>query len=169
MMDIVLQIIMAFTGTVAFSVLFSVPKRHYLSCGLTGSVGWAVYLMISRVFHTPIVATFAASMVLSAMARFLSVKYKAPTIVFLLCGIFTLVPGAGIYYTAYYLFTGAEQEAMMKGTETFKLAVAIALGIGVSYSIPAKVYGWKQDAEVWNETEIRGNGPSPRITGRREQ
>ena len=146
MMDIVLQIIMAFTGTVAFSVLFSVPKRHYLSCGLTGSVGWAVYLMISRVF--------------------LSVKYKAPTIVFLLCGIFTLVPGAGIYYTAYYLFTGAEQEAMMKGIETFKLAVAIALGIGVSYSIPAKVYGWKQDAEVWNETEIRGNGPSPRITGK---
>ena len=156
MMEIVMQAVMAFTGNLALSILFSVPRRHHLLCGLTGSIGWTVYLVISRYFHTPIVATFAASLVLSAMARFLSVKYKAPTIIYLLCGIFTLVPGAGIYYTAYNLFMGAEQEALAKGLETFKMAVAIALGIGVSYSVPAKVYGWKKDAEVWNESEHRG-------------
>lgn len=140
-MEMVMQVLMAFIGTVAFSILFSVPSKYYFFCGLTGSAGWGAYLVVNYYFHTPIVATFIASMILTAIARVLSVKCKAPTILFLLCGIFTLVPGAGIYYTAYYIFVDAGKEAMMKGLESIKLALAISLGIGVIYSLPARVFG----------------------------
>ena len=147
--DAALQLVKAFTGTVAFSVLFSVPPRFYVACGATGSVGWAVYLFISYTFKMPVMATFAASIVLTAVSRALSVRCKASTTVFLLCGIFTLVPGAGIYYTAYSFFIGAEEAAMLKGIESIKMAVAIGLGIGVAYSIPTRVFGWKKKPEVW--------------------
>ena len=147
--DAALQLAMAFIGTVAFSVLFSVPRRFYVSCGVTGSIGWAVYIFINHTFKMPVMAAFAASIVLTAVSRALSVRRKASTTVFLLCGIFTLVPGAGIYYTAYSFFIGAEEAAMLKGIESIKMAVAIGLGIGVAYSIPTRVFGWKRKPEVW--------------------
>ena len=51
-------------------------------------------------------------------------------------GIFTLVPGAGIYYTAYYLLMGDLAQFTAKGIETFKIAGAIALGIVFGFAIP---------------------------------
>ena len=39
---------------------------------------------------------------------------------FLISGIFALVPGAGIYYTAYYFIMGDNAMAVAKGVETFK-------------------------------------------------
>lgn len=149
--EILLQLLAAYIGTVAFSILFSVPKKYHFDCGATGSVGWGVYLLIDMTCHTPVIATFFASAVLTMLARFLAVKCEAPTTVFLLCGIFTLVPGAGIYYTAANFFTGDGQAALNSGIDTIKLAVAIGLGIGTAYSVPAKVFGWKKKAEVWQE------------------
>ena len=149
--EILLQLLAAYVGTVAFSILFSVPKKYHFDCGATGAIGWGVYLVISRTCDTPVIATFFSSMVLTMLARYQAVKCKAPTTVFLLSGIFTLVPGAGIYYTAANFFTGDGPAAIGSGIDTIKLAVAIGLGIGEAYSFPARMFGWKKKAEVWQE------------------
>ena len=39
------------------------------------------------------------------VARMLTVRLKCPITIFMISGIITLVPGAGIYFTAYYLVT----------------------------------------------------------------
>ena len=64
---------------------------------------------------------------------------KTPVTVFLICGIFPLVPGAGIYYTAYYFIMGDNAMALSKGIETIKIAVAIALAIVFVFSMPNPV------------------------------
>ena len=56
--------------------------------------------------------------------------------VFLLSGIFPLVPGAGIYYTAYYFIQGNNALALSNGISTFKVAVALAIGISLVLSVP---------------------------------
>ena len=56
--------------------------------------------------------------------------------IFLLPGIFPLVPGAGIYYTAYYFLQGEQELFASKGGETFKVALALALGIALICSLP---------------------------------
>ena len=38
----VLQFLAAGIGTVAFSVLFSVPREHYPLCGFIGGTGWLI-------------------------------------------------------------------------------------------------------------------------------
>ena len=53
-----------------------------------------------------------------------------------LTGIFPLVPGAGIYYTAYYFIQGSNALALAHGISTFKIAVALAVGISLVLSIP---------------------------------
>ncbi len=55
-------------------------------------------------------------------------------------GIIPLVPGAGIYYTAYYLVTGQMSLAAVKGLEAVKIAFAIVLGIIFVVSIPRDVF-----------------------------
>lgn len=146
-----IQLIMAYIGTVAFSILFSVPPKYHIQCGMTGAVGWAVYLLISTRYQMPIVGTFLASMVLTILARHLAVRCQAPTTVFLLCGIFALVPGGGIYYTTAHFFSGDGQAALNSGMDTIKTAVAIGLGIGAAYSVPARFFGWKKKAKVWQD------------------
>ena len=44
------QLAAAFLATIAFSVLFHVPKKQYFVCGLTGTLGWLVYLIVNLKF-----------------------------------------------------------------------------------------------------------------------
>ena len=81
-------------------------------------------------------ASFFAALGLTYLARVFSFARKAPLPVFLIAGIFPVVPGAGIYYTGYHIFMNNNVEAMSKGVETIKIAIAIALGIGIVVSLP---------------------------------
>ena len=86
-MDTIFQILMAFGGTVAFSVLFGASSRHYIKCGLVGAAGWSVYLLVRWLTESEMVAVLMASAFLTALSRILSVKEKAPTLIFLVTGI----------------------------------------------------------------------------------
>ena len=85
-------------------------------------------------------AAFAASLLavipLTLLARILAITLRAPVTVFLLTGIFPLVPGAGIYYSAYYFIQGDNALALANGISTFKIAVALAVGIALVLGIP---------------------------------
>ena len=65
-----------------------------------------------------------------------AIVLKMPVTVFLLSGIFPLVPGAGIYYCAYYFIQGNNALALSHGISTFKVAVALAVGISLVLSVP---------------------------------
>ena len=72
-----------------------------------------------------LIATFALTLV----ARILSAVRRTPVTVFLLTGIFPLVPGAGIYYTSYYFIMGDMSRFSQYGISTVKVAGSIVLGI----------------------------------------
>ena len=135
----VAQFAVAMLATISVSVTFRVPLRHYLACGLTGAVGWLAYILCAEglAFSAP-VATLLAALPLTACARLFAVRHKAPITLFLLCGIFPLVPGAGIYYTAYYFLRNDRALFVNRGVETLKIAVALALGIALVCSVPLK-------------------------------
>lgn len=40
---LVREVLLSGVGTLAFAVLFGVPKKHWRFCALDGAVGWAVY------------------------------------------------------------------------------------------------------------------------------
>lgn len=141
---LLLQAALAGFGTLCFAVLFCVPKKHYLACAADGAVGWAVYSLMMLVQPSTVLATLAAAVPLTLLARIFAVLRKAPVTVFLLCGIFPLVPGAGIYYTAYYFIQGNSALFSAKGAETLKIALALALGISLVLGIPLPRYGHKR-------------------------
>lgn len=131
-----LQMGVAFLSTITFAIIFHTPRKEWLCCGFTGAVGWLVYVVCVHFGLDVATASFFATLALACFARVFAFWRKAPVTVFLITGIFPLVPGAGIYYTGYHLFMSDNSLALDKGLETIKIAVAIALGIGIVLSLP---------------------------------
>ena len=77
-----------------------------------------------------------------------AVRNRCPVTIFLVSGIFPLVPGAGIYWTAYYLVTEQLRLAVYTGYEAVKVAVAIVLGIVFVFELPQGVFRWMAKAFV---------------------
>jgi len=139
-MNMFFQVLAAAIGVIAFAVLFRAPRKYYLDCGIAGGIGWLIYLLVMGQGFSSMVASLVSTLVLTILSRILSVIRLAPVTIFLITSIFTLVPGAGIYYTAYYLMIDNLAMAAMKGVETLKVAGAISLGILLGMGIPQGLF-----------------------------
>lgn len=131
---------MAFLGTVAFALLFSVPRQYYLWCGLVGTAGWAAFRLISPGFGRT-AAIFLAAALVVFLSRLRAVKERCPVTIFLVAGLFPLVPGAGIYWAVYELVRDNLSAASGRGTEALTDAVAIVMGIIIVFELPQKWFG----------------------------
>ena len=142
---IIIQFAISMIATMAFAILFCAPRNEWLFCGLSGAIGWIVYYVMFHHNLGLVLSTTVATFMLSIFSRTLAVIRKQPATVYLLSGIFPLVPGAGIYYTAYYLITGESALCYSKGMETCEIAVSIVFGILFAFAIPQswlnKLYG----------------------------
>lgn len=133
------QVIAATIGTVAFSVLFGVPRRYYPYCGLIGGASWLIYVLCTG-FCSIYAATLLSTIVVVVLSRLTAVRKRCPVTVFLIPGIFPLVPGAHLYWTAYYVVTSDLGQALSHGYMAVKMAVAIVLGIVLVFELPQKVF-----------------------------
>ena len=135
-----IQFIVGFFATLSFAVLFSAPKRQLIYCGVTGAAGWIVYLLFMQYDSGIALANLIATIVLTLMARIFAAMERHPVTVYLLSGIFPLVPGAGIYYTSYYFIMHDMANFSRYGSETIIIAGSIALGIVFGFSIPQSLF-----------------------------
>ncbi len=141
MMDVanlLLSAVVSLVGSSCFAVILHCPKKQILYVGIVGMVGWVIYLLF-RDFGVE-TASFFGSVGLCVLSRIFAYTRKSPVIIFIITGIFPLVPGAGIYSTGYNLFMGSTQEAIVIGFQTLAIAVAIALGMVVALTIPDKFF-----------------------------
>ena len=137
----IIELISAAIGTIAFSLLFGVPKKYYLYCGGIGAAGWLMYkLMLEMAGLSIAVSVFLATVVIVLLSRYAAVFEKCPATVFLITGIFPVVPGAQIYWATYYLVTDQLHAAFDSGFLALKIMVSIVLGIVVVFEIPYKFF-----------------------------
>lgn len=139
--EILSNVFCSFVGTLGFAIMYNVPKKYYIGCGVTGMAGWIVYLFVSSInYVSSAVGSFFGAFVVVLISRILSVKMKCPITIFLISGIFPLVPGFGIYNTVYCIVTNQLAQAALKGIESLKIAFAIVMGIVIVVSIPRDVF-----------------------------
>ena len=83
-------------------------------------------------------------MLICVLSRIAAVQQKCPAQVFLLCGIFPLVPGAGIFWCTYYLVSASLPLALSTGFGAVKAAVAIVLGIILAMELPQRLFSGRR-------------------------
>ena len=85
MHEFMINIVCPFMGTMGYAVLFNVPRRFYLSCGMTGTAGWLVFKAMQG-YASAAVASFLGALVVVLISRMLTVKMKCPITIFLSAG-----------------------------------------------------------------------------------
>lgn len=133
---ILAQFFICFLATLSFAILFAAPKSELFFCGLTGAVGWSVYLIFLQFYDSIPLANLTATFSLTVICRLIASLRKHPVTVYLISGIFPLVPGAGIYYTSYYFIMNDMGQCSHYGMQTVKVAGAIVLGIIFGFALP---------------------------------
>ena len=136
MASVPVQAAAAFVGTLGFSVLFGVPRSHYIHSSLLATLGWIVYLLLFSCTSLGAVAsTFFASVTVAILSRRCAVLFKAPQTIFLLTSIFPMIPGGGIFWTVFFVVSGRMNLALHTGTLALGVTAAIVLAIVLARSL----------------------------------
>lgn len=137
MNEFVLPFIYATLGTIGFAMLFEIKPKNIIYCGICGGVGWVVYLIMKNTSHYgDFISNLASALSIVILARFLAKYRKAPAPIFYIPGIFPIVPGAGIYNTAYAVVRNNFADAQNYGLMTIKTSCAIAIAIAIISLFP---------------------------------
>ncbi len=128
-MPLYIHIIFSYLAAVGFAVFLSSPKKTLYISGAIGMTSWIIYILLRRRGIESINCSFVAACVASLICEILSRKMKKPTILFVVPGIITLIPGLGLYNTMSYGIEGDFQQAFTTGANVLLDSGAIALGV----------------------------------------
>ena len=129
MVGIILQLIGAFSSKLGLCVLLNIPIRHYVCSALEATSEWGVYLAAGSFTDAVVTLNFLAAFTAAVLAQVLARFFRAPVTMFLIPGIFPMVPGAGMYEIAYNAVQGNQQLVNYYIMQTLQIAGAIAVGI----------------------------------------
>lgn len=138
-----IQIAGAFLAVAGFCLVLEVPRKLLMHTAFVGAVGWMAYLLAAEFGCTSYIASFWAAAVVSVLSHIDARRLKAPVTVFLIGGILPMVPGAGMYRTAYSIIAEDAEQAYLHLQETLLIAGAIAVAIFITDSIARLIKGKK--------------------------
>jgi uncharacterized membrane protein YjjB (DUF3815 family) len=134
------QTIAAMLGTLGLAILFQAPVKQWAWCCAGGGFGWLASSTLVHLGLPIVLSTVVATTVLTLFSRFLSTVRTEPVSVFLLTGIFPLVPGVKIYHAASYAFSKDLALFGDAGMEALMQSGAIVMGILIASSVPQGLY-----------------------------
>lgn len=125
-----MQLAAALIGTAAFAVLFGVPRKFYFSCGIVAMLGWLTCIATVRYLHLSMIAgSFFATVLVALLSHLAAKTLKCPSTVFVICGIFPMIPGGGVFWSSYYAVSDQLTAALQTGLNSIKITIAIVFGI----------------------------------------
>lgn len=123
------EFVLAFAGSFCAGLLFNVRGRRLLLSGLSGVLGWMVYIWVSGMTGSSTISIFAGAVAVGIFSETAARLFKSPATIFSIPGIFPIVPGIAAYETIQFLFSDKLLNAGEKIVETLSGAGAIAFGI----------------------------------------
>ncbi len=127
--DALLQIVMAFFGTIGFGMLFRSRGKKLLLAGIGGMLAWALFLLLGCWIESEPIRYFIVSVIISVYAEVLARICKTPAGTFGILSLVPLVPGGGLYYSADYALSGDMGAFVEKALSTLSLTAMLSVGI----------------------------------------
>ena len=128
-MEIVIQLLAAFCGSLGFAVLFHMKKDKLFSAAFGGFLGWAAYLLAGFLSESDVFRYFLASVFFTLYSEIMARRRHTPTTIFVVPAAIPLIPGGSLYETMRYMVQGNQEMFQTQGIHTILLAGAIAFGI----------------------------------------
>jgi len=137
MRGIIITLITASIGSLGFSLVFGLKKKHLLLATVGGFISWGIYLLLMFLIggNHIFICCFFATVVGALYSDIIAHKVKAPALLFLLPMVIPLIPGSALYYTFLNFYLRNWNEAFNFGGKTLSFAFAIAAGLGAAWEI----------------------------------
>lgn len=128
-MNYIAPCLYAFGASLAFAIVFNIPRNKLLLSALGGLLGQLVYVVCQLVISNDVILYLLATIAISLYAEVLARLTKSPTTIYLAVALIPLVPGGGIYYTMLYFINGEMDLGITTGVHTLLISGALAVGI----------------------------------------
>lgn len=128
-MNILIQILTAYLGTLGFNILFNIRGKKLLLATLGGTLSWAMFLVLEPLLPGEVLRYALAAATITVYCEVLARLEKTPTTTFLVPSIIPLIPGSALYYTMNYALNKQWNEFAHQAFYTLQLALALAVGI----------------------------------------
>lgn len=134
MKEVILQLAMAFIGSLGFSMIFRLRRSLWMAGSLGGALCWGCYLLMFDVTQHIFASGLVASAFAAVYAEIFARKKMAPTLLFVIPSVVPLIPGSSLYYTMSAAVSGNTREISEYGSLTLQYALSIAAGISIVWT-----------------------------------
>lgn len=134
-LELMIELVTAFFGSLGYASLFNVRRKRIISAGIGGFIGWLSYIVSSSFISNEAIKYLIAAIVITVYAEKMARLKKAPATVFLISAIMPLVPGGMLYASMSYAVKEEWVRFGMKAVNTLSVALALALGMLIATSI----------------------------------
>lgn len=121
----------AYITSAAIAISFRAPAGTIGWVGLSGLLGWAAYDLALRTGAPEPLAVFLGALSLGTVGELLARRLRQPTTLFIIPGLFPLVPGLIAYNGMLQLAREETAEAALYLSRTLFFAGALAAGLAV--------------------------------------
>ena len=141
MKNVILQLVMAFVGSLGFAMLFRLRRNERAIIETAYAQGWVkpqppavrTGKNIAVVGSGP--SGLAAAALAAVYAELLAARKRAPVPLFLIPSVVPLIPGSTLYYTMSAAVQGNTEEVSHYGSLTLQYALSIAGGICIVWTL----------------------------------
>ena len=130
-MTSLIQIIVAFCGSLGFAVLYNIRGKKLALAALGGLLAWSLFLFLGLFIDSEPIRYLIVSMTVSLYAEILARALKTTATTFIIEPLIPLVPGGSLYYTMSSAFSGDLNLFIGNAVHTLSLALSIAIGVVV--------------------------------------
>lgn len=135
----------SFIITFGFGILFNIKGKKLLFAALGGGLSWYFYSLPLSLGLSEVSSLFISALVFSTYSEVLARIFKTPVTSFVICALFPLVPGSGMYYTMLATINGDLQNAVHLGINTLANAGTLALGVIFISTITSLIFRVKRN------------------------
>ena len=135
----------SFIITLGIGILFNIKGKKLLFAALGGGLSWYCYSLPLSLGLSEVSSLFISALVFSTYSEVLARIFKTPVTSFVICALFPLVPGSGMYYTMLATINGDLQNAVHLGINTLANAGTLALGVIFISTITSLIFRVKRN------------------------
>ena len=137
MTDQLIQVLMAFGGSLGFGLIFHIRAKLLFPAAIGGLLAWCIYLVCMSRFESAVLASFVAAAFAAFYAELLARILKAPSTLFFVPAVVPLIPGASLYYTVSSVVAREWAQFRHYGGLTTQYALTIAAGMCLAWAFCA--------------------------------
>lgn len=154
MVSFIVQFISSILIGICSSIYLNAPYRMWKPMALAGLMGWLVrYVLMQYLGVSSPIATYVSSLNIALLAQYFARRHEQPSSIFLIPGLFPMVPGSLIYQTVFEFLNANNTVGFYYLTDTLLTGVSIVLGIFTVDSILYKTKLYKEKLPKKNESE----------------